>query len=127
MSEKNDKKRELTRDQRRALHAYKCVREVPKGEQKNYKILISDLGSRTLRSGLAATMAFIERDKSGDTVALFCEHLGKAGIPGLTATDSKLFDQVRNLEVDDYMLATRELLKVVTWFKRAVQAEFGND
>lgn len=124
MSEKNDKKRELTRDQKRALHAYKCVREVPAGERKNYKILISDLGSRTLRSGLAATMAFIERDKSGETVTLFCKHIGGAGIPKLTKTDSGLFDEVRGLEVDDYMLATRELLKVVTWLKRAVQAEF---
>lgn len=124
MSEKNDKKRELTRDQKRALHAYACVRDVPEGERKNYKILISDLGSRTLRSGLAATMAFIERDKSDATVRLFCKHIGGAGIPKLTKTDSGLFDEVRELELDDYMLATRELLKVVTWLKRAVQAEF---
>jgi CRISPR-associated protein Cmr5 len=129
MSEKHDKKRELTRDQKRALHAYECVRNVPKDERerKNYEILINDLGSRMLRSGLAATMAFIERDKSSETVTLFCKHIGSAGIPNLTKTDKGLFDEVRKLEVDDYMLATRELLKVVTWLKRAVQAEFKGD
>jgi CRISPR-associated protein Cmr5 len=120
--------KEMTRDQKRALHAYKCVREVAatdnKGLCKDYKILVNDLGSRTLRSGLAATMAFIERDKSSEAVKTFCRHIGGAEIPGLTAMDHKLFDQIRALELDDYMLVTRELLKVVTWFKRAVQAEF---
>ena len=114
---------EMTRDQRRALHAYKCVRAVPASERKNYKILVNDLGSRVLRSGLAATMAFIERDKSGRAVELFMAHLSEAKIPGLNTKDN-LFDQIRALELDDYMLVTRELLKVVTWFKRAVQAEF---
>jgi CRISPR-associated protein Cmr5 len=115
--------KEMTRDQKRALHAYKCVRDVPAAERKNYKILVNDLGSRVLRSGLAATMAFIERDKSKDAVKLFMSHLGGAQIPGLSAKGD-VFEQIRALELDDYMLVTRELLKVVTWFKRAVQAEF---
>lgn len=136
MSENNDKKRELTRDQRRALHAYECVREVANAKdkdnkkdmvlRKDYKILVNDLGARILRSGLAATMAFIERDKSKVAVQLFVGHILNAKIPSIKKQED-LFDQVREMDVDTYMLATRELLKVVTWLKRAVQAELRDD
>jgi len=31
---------------------------------------------------------------------------------------------VRELDADGYMIATREMLQVATWLKRAVQATF---
>ncbi|NJM90824.1 MAG: type III-B CRISPR module-associated protein Cmr5, partial [Myxococcales bacterium] len=35
-----------------------------------------------------------------------------------------LAQRVRGLDADGYMMATRELLQVATWLKRAVQATF---
>jgi CRISPR-associated protein Cmr5 len=115
-----------TRDQERALHAYDSVRKVQKDQRKDYKILVNDLGSQILRSGLAATLAFIKRDKDADVQKLLIEHLAAAKIPGLKNART-FYDDALNLPTPDYMLATRELLKVIAWFKRAVQAEFPKD
>jgi CRISPR-associated protein Cmr5 len=113
-----------TRDQQRALHAYDAVASVAKTDQKDYKIAVNDLGANILRSGLVAAMAVLERlDKRGKIVL---GHLAAAKVPGLDgATPDDLTDRVRRLEVDAYMIATREILAVATWLKRAVQATSG--
>lgn len=115
-----------TRDQRRALHAYQTVAGVPKERRKDYQIAINDLGANILRSGLAPAMAALERlDERGK---MLLDHLATAGVPGLDgATRDTLPDRVRRLDVDAYMIATREMIAVATWLKRAVQATFGDD
>lgn len=116
----------LTRDQRRALHAYQAVAGVPKEKRKDYQIAVNDLGANILRSGLAAAMAALER--LGDRGTTLLDHLATAGVPGLDgATRDNLPDCVRRLDVDAYMIATREMIAVAAWLKRAVQATFGDD
>lgn len=122
--------RSLSREQIRALHAYKCIRCVKKlqpHDQKSYKIVINDLGSHILRSGLVAAIAGVQRvGEHGGSLVL--EHLACATIPGLEQVSAKdLPKRIRQLPVDDYILATRETLRVVTWLKRAAQATFGED
>lgn len=113
----------ILRDQARALHAYEKVASVPLEKQDDYKIQIHELGANIRRSGLAGAMAALER--AGERAALVLEHLASANIPALaTATTASLPDDVRNLPVDDYILATREMLKVAAWLKRAAQATF---
>ena len=62
-------------------------------------------------------------------------HLVTSGIPGLPVVDpldpkavrtaaNNLFKTVNELEVGDYMIATRESMQVVTWLKRACEAIF---
>lgn len=115
-----------TRDQQRALHAYEVVGRVVKKDQKDYQSAVNDLGANILRSGLAAAMAALER--LGDRGKTLLDHLATAGVPGLDgATRDNLSDRVRRLDVDAYMIATRELIAVATWLKRAVQATFGDD
>lgn len=120
----------MTRDQERAKHAYTCVAEVKESEQKDYKILVNGLGPNILRSGLAATLAFIERDKSGKAVKLLLEHLAGAKIPGLVTKEGKelqgqeIFGHIRGTSMEEYMLITREVLKTTVWFKRAIQGLF---
>lgn len=138
-----------TRDQSRALHAYACVEAIAKQDdaklKAKYKVLVNGLGAHILRSGLAATVAFIEREKKERAVRLLLAHLAGANIPGLVptvSTDARppgasagvppaegtgdgLPGQVRGLKRDAYILATRELLRVVLWFRRAVQATLG--
>lgn len=115
-----------TRDQRRALHAYEAVAAVPEHRRKDYRIAVNDLGANILRSGLTAAMAAVER--LGDRGHTVLDHLATSGVPGLEgATRDDLPRRVRQLDVDAYMIATREMLAVATWLKRAVQATFGEE
>jgi CRISPR-associated protein Cmr5 len=113
----------LLRDQRRALHAYDSVDKVPKEkkQQDDYKIAVNDLGANILRSGLCAAVAAVQR-KRGE---ILLGHLAAAGVPGLEgASANDLARRVRELDADAYMIATREMLQVAVWLKRAVQATF---
>lgn len=116
----------LRRDQRRALHAYGVVSNVPSKMQRDYKLAVNDLGANILRSGLCAAIAAVQR--LGPRGDLLLGHLAAAGVPGLEGVAAKdLAKRVRELEADAYMIATREMLQVAVWLKRAVQATFGED
>lgn len=113
----------LLRDQQRALHAYDAVNRVGPEQQKDYRIAVNDLGANILRSGLCAAIASVQRLGGRGDVLL--GHLANANVPGLEeATAENLFCCVRKLDAGSYMLATRELLQVAMWLKRAVQATF---
>jgi CRISPR-associated protein Cmr5 len=113
----------LLRDQQRALHVYSVVATVQRAQQKDYQIAVNDLGASILRSGLCAAIASVQR--LGNRGDVLLGHLASAGVPGLKgATAQSLAQRVRELDADGYMIATRELLQVATWLKRAVQATF---
>ncbi|MCK6546820.1 type III-B CRISPR module-associated protein Cmr5 [Myxococcota bacterium] len=117
-----------TRDQKRALHAYQTFEDL---RSKNpeavdaFRILVNDLGAHIHRSGLAMTIAFLERaqnQKERAATALLGA-LASAKIPGLDEADAKTIgDRVRKLDLDTYMLATRETIRLTIWLKRAIQA-----
>ncbi len=112
-----------TRDQERALHAYKSVEDVPKEWLDEYKIAVNGLGSYIMRNGLAATMAYLERERERKAVERLADHLAEANIPGLERCSGKDLPRVvRSLPLDDYQVATREILKLLVWFRRAVRA-----
>lgn len=114
----------ILRDQRRALYAYRMVGSVPPSDRKDYKIAVNDLGANLMRLKLAGAMAALERRNDGGS-RLLLDHLGDAGIPGLEGTNrDSLPDRARGLVLDAYILATREMMQVATWLKRAVQATF---
>lgn len=111
------------RDQQRALHAYDAVAAVQPGQQKDYQIAVNDLGTNILRSGLCAAIASVQR--LGNRGDVLLGHLASASVPGLEGATAQNFAQVvRGLDADSYMIATRELLQVATWLKRAVQGTF---
>lgn len=114
----------IRRDQQRAMHAYNAVGQVPQEGRDDYQGAVNDLGANILRSGLCAAIAAVQRiDKRG---TLLLAHLASANVPGLEgATAQNFAKQVRELDADHYMLATRELLQVASWLKRAAQATFG--
>lgn len=126
----------LYRDQVRALHAYQSVQQAvdtlvtKHGDQRNdYRIAVDDLGIHVRRLGLAAALSQIEAEsrKHPGPSTLLLDHLGKAGITGLVGTNATtIANRARGLDVNDYMLATRELLQVATWFRRAVQSLMPN-
>ncbi len=113
----------LLRDQRRALHAYESVGAVPKEHWKDYTIAVNDLGANILRSGLCAAIAAVQR--LGNRGDVLLGHLASAGAPGLENASARDFAaHVRKLDADAYVMATRELLRVAAWLKRAAQATF---
>jgi CRISPR-associated protein Cmr5 len=113
----------LLRDQRRALHAYESVAGVPAAQQREYEIAVNDLGANILRSGLCAALAAVQR--LGGRGELLLGHLAAARVPGLEGASARdLARKVRELDADAYMIATREMLRVAVWLKRAVQATF---
>jgi len=120
----------LTRDQHRACHAYKRVGQLKsENDIKDYKVLVNGLGPNVIRSGLVAAIAFLQRDKSSATKNQFAADLADAyplefGIPK-TGLD-ELARHIRHLDPDQYMLVTRETLKLALWFKRALQAHHSN-
>ena len=117
----------LMRDQRRALHAYRCVEAVAGDQQRNYKIVVNGFGADIMRSGLSAALASLQR-KKGTGGDLLLGHLASARIPTLqNANVDSLVSIVNQLPVDSYILTSRECLKVVSWLKRAVQARFEKD
>ena len=116
-------KKPALRDQQRALHAYDAVSGVQSTQQKDYQIAVNDLGANIHRSGLCGAIASVQR--LGNRGGVLLGHLATAGVPGLEgATAQNFAEKVRELDADSYMIATRELLQVATWLKRAVQATF---
>lgn len=116
----------LTREQERAQHAYRCVREVVEDKDvsfDDYRTLINGLGANIMRSGLAATVAFVQRYRNEKVVGLFWKHLAGAKIHYLEGVSSKdLAEKIYELELNQYMHVTREMLKQALWFRRATQA-----
>jgi CRISPR-associated protein Cmr5 len=122
-----------TREQQRALHAYARVEAAArdKGLRADYKPRVNGLGAAVLRDGLAAALTFLERERESNPAArqvlddlAWC--LGRASLPKLgESLDGKaLPKEVRGLDLDAYMLATRETIRLLVWFRRAVQATF---
>lgn len=112
----------ITRDQKRAQFAYSKAKSVQEKDHKDYKIAVNGLGSSIIRSGLSSTVAFLQRSGTEGAKQLL-DHLGDAGIPGIEKKNhNSIADCVQRLDLDAYMLATRETLKVALWLKRAVQA-----
>ncbi len=125
-----------TRDQKRAEHAYSCVEAIlnnATGSFDDYKIAVNSLGPSVLRSGLSSAIAMLCRGGAeGESAAsqlLF--DLTQCNSPQLTLTPPPqnkreaglaLLKKVRAMPLPDYMIATREVLRMSLWLKRAVQS-----
>jgi CRISPR-associated protein Cmr5 len=112
-----------TRDQERAQYAYRCVDGVVEktpAQRKTYASLANGFGATVMRNGLVAAVAFVKR-RDDPAARAFLGHLSDAPIRGL-AGKSDLLQQVIAMDVDQYLVATREVLALAVWFRRAMQA-----
>lgn len=125
-----------TREQQRALQAYARVEAAAKLGRElraDYKPRVNGLGATVLRDGLAAALTFLERENKNEAAKRVLDDLAwclaGARLPelGEGLRGEKLPEQVRGLKLDAYMLATREVLRLLVWFRRAVQATFPDD
>jgi CRISPR-associated protein Cmr5 len=111
----------ILRDQARARHAYACVASVPTYQRDDYKIAVNAFGAHVMRTGLCAAIAWLQR-RDSDAAGLFLGHLDAAGIRGLPAGGATFVEKVHAVDAASYMIATRDTLALVVWFRRAVQA-----
>ncbi len=114
----------LSRDQLRAKHAYKCVEVLPTSDLEDYKAVVSDVGTDIVRHGLATTLSWLRRGSRGKVSALVLQHLASSGLHGIPedTKGDQLLSLACDLDTPDYILTTREALRVVVWLKRAAQA-----
>ena len=125
-----------TREQQRARQVYARVEAASKQGRElraDYKPRVNGLGATVLRDGLAAALTFLERENSNAAAKRVLDDLASclaaARLPelGEGLRGEKLPEKVRELKLDAYMLATREVLRLLVWFRRAVQATFPSD
>lgn len=112
-----------TRDQARAQHAYACVDSFAREQREHldsYASLVNGFGATVMRNGLVAAMAFVRR-RDDPAAKAFLRQLSEARIPGLTGK-AELLQEVIALDVDAYLVASREVLALAVWFRRAMQA-----
>ncbi|MCE9671834.1 type III-B CRISPR module-associated protein Cmr5 [Myxococcus stipitatus] len=115
----------LTRDQSRAAFAYRCVDNVSKELQDDYRIRVNSLGSAVLRDGLAAALVFLHRDSTDKAAKLLLDQLSDSKELGLGSGGKvSLIPDVFVLEPSEYMRVTREVLALAVWLRRAVSATF---
>lgn len=109
------------REQRRAAYAYDVAGKARQSScWPRYQGVVMGLPVVILRCGLVGAIAWLHRqDAAGKLVR---QHLGAAGVPGLKVEADELLPRACGLGLPQYMVATREALKVAGWLQRAVQA-----
>lgn len=112
----------MNRDKARAVMAYGHYAAVPAGSRDKYKIVVNGFCGTMVRGGLASAMSYLER--LGQAANLFRDHLATALSPMMSGpvNGQNLPSAVRALPDDSYMLVSREALRVMVWYKRAIQA-----
>ena len=117
----------LRKDQERALTAYRWAGEAKAANPsliEEYETAVQGFAAALLRSGLAVAVSVLERSANRGGFALLLAHLGGwklPGIDGVPATDWP--GRVRLISnVGQYMQATRELVALLSWLRRACRA-----
>lgn len=115
-----------TREQQRARIAYEKVGEIAEGTdsglKEGYRTLVKGIGANIQRNGLAAAVDYVKRYHHSNAADKFLDHLAQSGIPSLPNQGDQLPAATRNLSLADYMVVTRECLRTIVWYKRAVEA-----
>ena len=117
----------ILRDQDRARKAYTSVAAVPRKDFDDYRIAVNAFGAQVIRLGLCAAIAWLQRAKT-DGADLFLQHLNEANLRGLDAIQQNrgpavsFASKVQAADAANYMIATRDTLALVVWFRRALQA-----
>lgn len=110
----------LTRQQRRAQVAYKCVLSRSKGDE-NYNQIAKKFPALVHNCGLAQAIAFVLA-KEGPTGEVYIGHLtstmGEADDIGNTS---------RGADMMKYQRLTREAIESATWLKRYSEALLEQD
>jgi len=123
--------RALRKDQERALSAYAWANKAKQlGALDDYEIAVQSFAATLLRSGFAAAVSVIERNAKLEPegkpngFTLLLDSLAAHPLPGIPNTLGVHWpDKVRALaDLGDYMHATREMIALLAWVRRACRA-----
>lgn len=115
------------KDQRRAIWAYQRA-QAAVNDLSEYEGAVQTFAATVLRNELGVAASVLERDRErAGPRQLIADLAAAPDVPGLSAAGAvnpnKWPGRVRGLaSLDDYMLATRELLALATWLRRACRA-----
>lgn len=112
---------EPNREQGRAAWAYEAVSgaHADRATWSRYQGVVMGLPVVILRCGLVGALAWLHRQNdAGKEVR---RQLGTAKVPGLVGGPEELLPRACALPLGPYMVATREVLKLAGWLKRAAQ------
>ena len=125
----------MTLEHRRMHRAFTTVEEAVAAAQfKAWKTAVMSFGSEVQRCGLLQAVAFLHRGQDKDVKAVAVrlttcirDHLIKVRILVPDEPESPLLTILRGVSTDEYMMATREVLALSLWLRRATQAQAGVD
>lgn len=118
----------MTLEHRRMHRAFTTVEEaVAEAQFKAWKTAAMSFGSEVQRCGLLQAVAFLHRGQDKDAAMRLTEcirdHLIKVRILVPDEPASPLLTILRGVSTDEYMMATREVLALSLWLRRATQAQ----
>jgi hypothetical protein len=114
----------LRKDQQRALRAYEWA-NAARDVLGEYQIAVQSFAAALLRSGFAAAVSVLERNKDRSGYQRLLDNLAAWPLPGIQPRSSSAEwpAQVRALaDITQYMQATRELVLLLNWLRRACRA-----
>lgn len=116
--------RPLRKDQARALNAYAWAQRAKETSHlPDYEIAVQSFTAALLQSGLAVAVAVLERSQDREGFKQLLAHLAGHPAPGLSPSATAPWpDRVRKLDLPHYMQATRELIALLAWLRRACRA-----
>jgi hypothetical protein len=112
------------KDQDRALKAYEWANAAKTCKcLDDYETAVQGFAAALLRSGFAVAASTLERDRQRKAQALLIEHLASWQLPGIPVSSEKWPAEVRKIsDVSQYMQASRELVALLGWLRRACRA-----
>lgn len=118
----------MTLEHRRMHRAFTTVEEaVAAAQSKAWKTAAMSFGSEVQRCGLLQAVAFLHRGQDKGVALRLTEcvrdHLIQVRILAPDEPESPLLTILRGVSTDEYMMATREVLALSLWLRRATQAQ----
>lgn len=115
-------------EHRRMHRAFTTVDEaVAAGQFKAWKTAAMSFGSEVQRCGLLQAVAFLHRGQDKNVAMRLTEcirdHLIMVRILASREPREPLLTILRSVSTDEYMMATREVLALSVWLRRATQAQ----
>ena len=115
-------------EHRRMHRAFTTVEEaVEAGQFKAWKTAVMSFGSEVQRCGLLQAVAFLHRGQDKGVALRLTEsvrdHLIQVRILQVREPRKPLLTILRSVSTDEYMMATREVLALSLWLRRATQTQ----
>lgn len=109
-----------TRDQKFAIDVFDRVSKVKKDDQIGYGSMAHKLPILIRTAGLAQALAFVDSRGTPAQQQLLKDLAGTVGKP-------ELLKAARELELNEYIRLTQQVMEALLWYKRFAQSVLGVD